>query len=97
MKKCIRSRGKRKHPFKKILIVAWQDAYMSSSGDFPNAPKFDDLDDRRTISIGVKVDEDKELVHLSNNFDGISQTFDEFISIPKSMIKWTKEINCESG
>ena len=79
-----------KCPFKEILIVWWLDAYTSTD----EIPEYVDGKDHLTISIGVKVKEDKDFVYISNYYDGVSNTFnDPWTSIPKGMIRRQQNID----
>ena len=80
-------------PFNTIHIVWWLDAYVSQEPNFELEKETDNL----TISIGVKIKEDDEFVHLSHFYDGISNDLlDPITSIPKGMIKKTIKIDTKN-
>ena len=76
-------------PIKYVDVIFWQDAYTSSEG----GPEFDKTESILTLSVGFIVKEDKDFVHMSHFYDGISSELSEpFTSIPLGMIKKRKRV-----
>ena len=77
-------------PIKHIDIIWWQDAYTTHEG----SPEFkDDASGHLTLSMGIVVKEDKDFIHMSHFYDGISSELqDPFTSIPIGMIKHRKRV-----
>ena len=79
-----------KTPIRHIDIVWWQDAYTTTDG----SPEFEDTTKSHlTLSMGIVVKEDKDFIHMSHFYDGISSELqDPFTSIPIGMIKHRKKV-----
>jgi hypothetical protein len=76
-------------PIKYVDVIFWQDAYTSSEG----GPEFDKKENILTLSVGFIVKEDKDFVHMSHFYDGISSELSEpFTSIPVGMIKKRRKV-----
>ena len=76
-------------PIRFIDVIFWQDAYTSSESD----PEFDKTENSLTLSVGFIVKEDKDFVHMSHFYDGISSELSEpFTSIPLGMIKKRRKV-----
>lgn len=77
-------------PIKHIDLIWWQDAYTTTDGhpELENAPE-----SHLTLSMGIVVKEDKDFLHMSHFYDGISSELqDPFTSIPIGMIKHRKKL-----
>lgn len=77
-------------PIKHIDVIWWQDAYTTSDG----SPEFKrPAASHLTLSMGIVVKEDKDFLHMSHFYDGISSELqDPFTSIPLGMIKNRKKV-----
>lgn len=82
-------RFKNPTPIRYIDLIWWQDAYTTSG----QSPEFNAAERHWTLSMGIVVKEDKDMVHMSHFFDGISNELqDPFTSIPSGMIKHRKKV-----
>lgn len=77
-------------PVKNIDVIWWQDAYTTSDG----SPEFNKpAASHLTLSMGIVIREDKDFVHMSHFYDGVSSALaDPFTSIPLGMIKHRKKV-----
>lgn len=77
-------------PIRHIDLIWWQDAYITQE-DSPELK--DGANGHLTLSMGIVVKEDKDFVHMSHFYDGISSELQSpFTSIPVGMIKYRKKV-----
>lgn len=76
-------------PIRSIDLIWWQDAYVTTEGSPENEAGKNTL----TLTVGMVVKEDKEFIHVSHFYDGISgELQDPFTTVPKGMVKHRKRI-----
>ena len=73
----------------KLMLVHWMDA--NSAAGWTDLHNFEP-DHGLTFSVGWLVHEDEQCLVLAGTWDETTETFNNYIQIPKGMIKMEREI-----